>query len=224
MKNIVSMFYKVSYIVLGIIGLLLSTHFFTEHIFYKDFYIYYTNLTNVFCIVVMYINLKEQLKEFSTNYLRSFKKNILLSNLNVLAAILITITLFVYNICLADFTIQNYWGSLYNLLFHIILPIWFVLYVLGSTFKFNWYMPLIAYLCQCVYVVLIFLRSLVLNGSTGRVIYPYFFLNFETLGFWGSFKWLMLMLIFSLTSGYLFGFVMFVANKIKTKATRNTCG
>jgi dolichyl-phosphate-mannose--protein O-mannosyl transferase len=48
--------------------------------------------------------------------------------------------------------------------------------------------------------------------GNNRVVYPYFFLNFETLGLAGSIKWVAIMVAVTLCFGYLFWLIIYLKN------------
>lgn len=219
---------KLCYITLGVLGCLLSTKIFDEHIFLRDFYVYYTNLTNYLCLGVMifcfvkeykivkskingnaappinyssehpFAGMQVQIHDYNTSSTRTSK----LTSTIFTSAILIFVTFVVYNMWLADYSLNNYFFSLYNMLFHVVLPIWFIIFALSLTPKISLFTPIYAFIVQSVYILFVFVRSLIIKGAPARIIYPYFFLNFETLGFWGSIKWLAYMFVLTCACGY----------------------
>ncbi len=221
---------KLVYIVLAIVGTIFSTRAFDD-VFLRDFYIYYTNITNYLCLIAMLICFIVEYKQLSNilknkgDNLNSRKcvvpqkdiKNKTLDNFIFVCAILIFVTFIVYNIWLADYSLKNYFLCPYNLLFHVILPIWFIIFAITKKSKFTPLAPVYAFAGQTIYVMIIFLRSLIIKNTPGRIIYPYFFLNFETLGFWGSIKWLLFMFVFSCFTGYILYFINKLIIYLKNK-------
>lgn len=224
MKKLVHLYFMVAYITLGFVGVLLSTHIFTDHYLLKDFYIYYTNLSNIICIFTMCLVVYNNTKFIiGDNSYKRIKEQQSIEKLKQVSALIVLITCIVYNTVLSDFSWENYWSDLYNLLFHIILPIWFVVWTIFTTKKIFWWTPICTVSFQVIYVFVVYLRSLILKNSIGRIVYPYFFLNFETLGFWGSVKWMSFMVVATLIIGYLFLLIIYGINKIKicNKKTTN---
>ena len=125
-KNLAKLCAELVYVVLSSVGALLSTHLFTTHIFSRDFYVYYTNLTNFFCLGIMIACFIRSYKACKNNI--ALKQSKTLDNLKFVATILISITFLVFNILLADFSLNNYFLNLYNLLYHVVLPIYFITY------------------------------------------------------------------------------------------------
>lgn len=199
-KQISKLCYQLAYIVLSCVGALLSTHLFTKHVFNRDFYVYYTNISNFVCLGIMIVCFIKNLSCLKRNQL--FKPTKSLNYIKTTASILIAITFLIYNTLLADFSLNNYFFNLYNLLYHVVLPLWFIIYTFKTTNKPYWLAPIFAICFEVVYVGFVFIRSLFLKGQVGRVIFPYFFLNYQTLGLSGIFKWLIIMLFTTLAVGY----------------------
>lgn len=264
--------YIVVYIVLASIGTLFSTHLFDQHKLMIDFYVYYTNLSNYFCLIVMCIALRqlaklgtkqsaikpytcgaltlaikgaalgiiqspavccdapkaESISKHITNPKRKQKTyhNYLalpqyLNGLMVLASQLIFITFCVYNFLLADFSFAGYWTNAYNLLFHVILPIMFIGFVVARCRLPNFWWLILPTIVQFGYVLVIYLRSFLVSGVSGRIVYPYFFLNFATLGAKTSFKWLGFMLVISISATLLICGLIVLNNKVIKKLISN---
>ena len=199
-NNINKLCYQLVFIVLSAIGALLSTHIFTDKFFSRDFYIYYTNLTNFLCLAIISIDFSRTLKLTKLGKESTYSKTF--SVIKSAASILIFITFLIFNILLADYSLNNYFFNLYNLLFHIVLPIMFITYNLLTNKTICWLTPMYAIAFQVIYVAFIFIRAAILNGNTSRIIFPYFFLNYQTLGVNGIIKWLVIMLFATLAVGY----------------------
>lgn len=200
-RNIQILFQTI-YCTIGIVGLLASLGLFSAK-FNTDFYVYYTNLSNYICIGFMFASLFKTMKkankkeEGPVTFAPTFK---------FMSMIMIMVTFFVYNILLAkDNGIVEYFTSLNNLTMHVILPIMFVLdWVLFYEHdKTKWYYPLLSTIMPLIYVVFILIRATIINHTTTSVVYPYFFLNLETLGWQGFFMWLSILVFDFIALGYL---------------------
>ena len=215
-NNINRLCSELVFITLSGVGVLLSTHLFTDHVFSKDFYVYYTNITNYLCLAIIiwcFIQNIKAIKQGNT-FIPNKKINIIKS----VACILIAITFLIYNTLLADFSLNNYFFNLYNILYHVVCPIWFIVYTLKTTKKAFWLAPALAVVFQLVYVAFVFIRASILSGKAGRIIFPYFFLNYKTLGFGGTVKWLFIMMVSTLFIGYcLQGIKWLITNKKTNK-------
>ena len=215
-RNIQILFQTI-YCTLGVVGLLASFGLFTAK-FNSNFYVYYTNLSNYICIGFMFASLfctmrKANKKEdgFIT-FAPAFK---------FMCMIMIMVTFFVYNILLAkDSGVVAYFTSLNNLTLHVILPIMFVLdwvlfYEHGKT---KWQYPLLSLIMPLIYVGFILIRGAIVNHATAAVVYPYFFLDLDSLGWGGFFMWLSILIIAFVILGYLISmFDHFKQIKVKVK-------
>ena len=68
MKNrTTQLIYQTAYCTLGVVGIAASLGFF-EHVFRWDFYIMYTNLSNYFCIFVMFAELIQTARKKENSY------------------------------------------------------------------------------------------------------------------------------------------------------------
>lgn len=205
---------ELCFIILSGVGALLSTHLFTDHVFSRDFYVYYTNITNFICLAVICFCFAGNLNSIKNGV--TLKHSYKLEVIKSVASILIFITFLIFNVLLADFSLNGYFLNLYNLLYHVVLPIWFVVYTLCTNTKLFKWSPFLAVGFEVAYVAFVFIRSLIIKQQVGRVIFPYFFLNYQTLGFVGILKWLLIMLTATLVVGYLFVlFQKLILNKNK---------
>ncbi len=255
--------FYIIYITLAVVGSLLSTHLFFEHIFLRDFYVYYTNLSNYLCLIVVIIALVCALKSNARrqklifyiintgklssknfNYNKLIKKckkfmttkrhkltknkyyvpyiNVMpswLSGLFFVSGQLIFTTFLVYNILLADFSFAGYWTNLYNLLFHVFLPISFIVCAVINCKTPNIFLPIVPVAIQFAYIGFIYLRSLIVGQTMGRIVYPYFFLNFAALGASGALKWLIIILVVGLITSYLLWLIIFVKKLVQSKCS-----
>ncbi len=212
----IQVIYKTIYVTLGVIGIIGSLGYFDWE-FNSTFYVFYTNLSNYICFGVILASLIVSVKA-AKKHEDGFCTTA--PNFKFLCVILILVTCLVYNFLLTGGkTASDYFGSLSNLLLHLILPIMFVLdWVLFNEHgKLKWYHPLLSTVMPLVYVVLIFIRAGIISacGLTSEVIYPYFFLNVETLGVGGLFMWLAILVAAFVALGY----IIFGLDHIKRKKT-----
>lgn len=198
--------FQTLYCTLGVIGFAASLGLF-EAAFSRDFYVFYTNLSNYICLGFMIALLVFTMKSANrgeSGYITvapAFK---------FMCMIMIMVTFFVYNILLAkDYTVTHYFTSLTNLTLHLILPIMFVLdwvlfYEHGKT---KWYYPLLSLIMPLVYVAFILIRAAVIDHAAATTVYPYFFLNVDSLGWGGFFMWLFILIAAFVALGYLIFFL-----------------
>ncbi len=217
-KQITRLCWEIIYIVLGGVGLLLSTHLFTDHVFSRDFYVYYTNLSNIYCLVVMIVCFAKNLKVIKQG--KPFQNGRVLQQFKFVGAVLIAITFLVFNVLLSDYSLDNYFLNLYNLLFHVFLPIIYSVYVLTDCKDISWWTPFVSLAVQFVYVAFVLIRAQILQDAPNRLLYPYFFLNIQTLGWLEILKWVFIMTVCSLAVGYIFFWIVKRQKKSQQKNTQ----
>lgn len=207
--------YQSFFCAFGLIGIAASLGFFDME-WRWDFYIHFTNLSNYLCIGIMFAELIQTARKKRNSYVKTAP---LLKFIGMLGILL---TFLVFNLLLANEPTRdpalNYKVS--SILFHIVLPIlyiadWFLFY---ERRKVRWTYPLIGTLFPVLYVIFVFIHAWALKfdasipnfTGTGSFIYPYFFLNLETLGIGGVLKWSLI-----LSAGFvLAGFLFFGLDKI----------
>lgn len=190
------------YCTLGVIGILASLGLF-EAKWNQNFYVWYTNLSNYICIGFMFASLVHTVKEANR------KKEEICSfapRFKFMCVIMILVTFLVYNILLAkDSTVTEYFTSINNLTLHVILPLlfiadWILFYEHGKT---KWYFPLISLIMPLIYVAVILIRGCFVDHQT-ELVYPYFFLDVDELGWNGFCLWLGILIVIFSIIGYLF--------------------
>lgn len=220
-KNIQILFQTI-YCTLGVIGLFSSLGLFAAE-FNKDFYVYYTNLSNYICIGFMFASLFFTMKKANK---KEDGPVTLAPAFKFMSMIMIMVTFLVYNILLAkDKSVVEYFTSINNLIMHLILPILFILdwvlfYEHGKT---EWHYPLLSLIMPLVYVAFILIRGAIINHDTATLVYPYFFLNVDELGWGGFFMWLSILILAFVVIGYLIYFldhIKDIKERIKQKKTK----
>jgi hypothetical protein len=170
--------------------------------FNHDFFVYYTNWSNYICMGLMAVSLVRTARRSGTQH----DDKQVAPTFKFLCVIMILVTFFVYNILLTSGkTAGEYFGSLSNLLLHVILPIlfvadWVLFYERG---KLTWYHPLLCVVMPLIYVTFILIRGAILRGATNTVLYPYFFLNVAKLGLGGTLLWVLALVAVFVALGYL---------------------
>lgn len=171
--------------------------------FNGNFYVYYTNLSNYLCFGVVLYTLICTLRD------KNGERTGLCTVAPVfrfLCVILLLVTGLVYNALLAkDKTAAEYFLSPTNLILHLILPLMFLLDWLlfcrhGALGRYH---PLLSTVMPLVYVAFILIRAPFVDKVPGALVYPYFFLNVDALGWGGLFLWLAGLLAFFLALSYL---------------------
>ena len=189
-------FYAV-YCVLALVGLLANFGVFSGRISLRPF-VYYTSLSNMLCSGFMLVSFFRcfRREEGETWPLCKF-----------LFVVMILVTAIVYNLLLNPYqSLADYFSSVKNSLYHLILPVlflldWFLFYRKGTVKPLY---PLLAVGIPLAYVVYILARAFAVKtaGITVSVLYPYFFLNVDRLGWNGFLLWMGLLLAGLLLLGY----------------------
>ena len=175
-----------------------------------DFYVHFTNLSNFLCIGIMLASLIQTIRKKEDSFVTTAP---LLKFIGMLGILL---TFLVFNILLAgaaDRDPQLNW-RVSSLTFHVVLPImyiadWFLFY---ERKKMKWFYPVASIAFPLVYVIFILIQAVILRFDTSilipnsqtPLIYPYFFVNLETLGVAGVGKWIVILLCAFVAIGYIF--------------------
>ncbi len=191
----------------GLFGTVASVGFFA-YTFSWDFYIHFTNISNYFCLAVMFAELLQTLKKTEDSYVSACP---LLKFTGLLA---IMITFLVFNVALAPARDMRLNFTVNSVCFHILMPAlyvadWFLFY---ERKKVKWTYPLYSALFPAAYIVYLYIHGVILNfdssikiaGGTTPLVYPYFFLDLEVQGVDGVARWVSMLLGGFLAIGYLF--------------------
>lgn len=199
-NKLTQVIYQVVFCTLAVIGVIASLGYFDQD-FNQDFFLYYTNLSNYICIGFMFVALFITAK-------KAYRKETGAVNVaptfNFLCVIMILVTFIVYNVLLAkQYSVAHYFLTIGNLLLHVILPIMFVVHwaLFCEHGKLRWFHPLLCLVMPLIYVVIILVRSLFVKSG---LVYPYFFLNVDELGWGGVIAYIAVLLVIFVAIGYLF--------------------
>ncbi len=213
-NRVAQIVFQTVYCSLAIIALISSLGFFDKE-FNGEFYIWYTNLSNYICIVIMFICLYFTIKQ-TKNREDGFVT--FSPSFTFCAMIMILVTLLIYNTLLVgDKTASDYFLNIGNLLMHLILPIMFVLHwvLFYEHNKTKWFYPLLSVVMPLIYVILVFIRAAILKGMD-VTLYPYFFINLEVLGWGGVIIWVTILLVVFVVLSYII-YLLDNINNIKLK-------
>ena len=205
--------FQTAFCTLGFLGIIASFGTF-NYSWRGDFYVHFTNLSNYLCFGVVLAELIQTVKKKEDSYVDKLP---LLKFIGVLAILL---TFIVFNFILAGDREMYLNFQINSVLFHIILPIlyvldWFLFYERG---KVKIAYPIYSTIFPIVYVIFIFIRAWILNfDPTVPYIYPYFFLNLDKLGVMGVIKWVILLALGFVVVGFLF----YGIDKILSKNKKN---
>lgn len=203
--------YQTIYCTLGFIGCVACLGIFDNiNLIRWDFYVHFTNISNFLCIAVMVTSLIQTAKKKENSYVSSAPVLKFIGMLGIL------LTFLVFNIMLAGAEGRDPQANwrVGSLIFHVVLPImyiadWFLFY---ERKKCKWYYPLVSIAFPLAYAIFLLIQAIVLKfdssilipNSTTPLIYPYFFVNLDTLGVSGVLMWIGILAVAFAAVGYLF--------------------
>ena len=202
-NRLIQLIYRVIFISLSFIGILNSFGLLGGTI-NLDCLVYYTNLSNYLCFVVMLIVVISTYKHIKNGDLTG--NNTIINKLKFYSTIIILVTFLVYNVLLTDNMFGKGWNNLGNLLFHILLPLMFVFdhILFDKHHSLAWYDPLCSTILPLIYVAFILIRGALLPVDFNGTIYPYFFLNVNEIGIGMVCLWVLVLLAIFIIIGYIF--------------------
>lgn len=202
--------FQTIYCTLGLVGIVASLGIFDDITTIRwDFYVHFTNISNYFCIGIMFTALLQTVRKKEDGYVTAAP---LLKFIGVLSILL---TFLVFNIMLAGAEGRDPQANwrIGSLLAHVVLPImfiadWFLFY---ERKQCKWYYPLASIGFPLVYLIFLLIQATILGfdttilipTTTTPLIYPYPFLNIDKLG-WGVLTWVLLLLVAFVAVGYIF--------------------
>ena len=216
--------YQTVYVTLGFVGIIASLGIFDNVSAIRwDFYVHFTNISNFLCIGVMLSELIQTAKKKDSSFVSAAP---ILKFIGMLGILL---TFLVFNIMLAGAEGRDPQANwrIGSLCFHVVLPVmyiadWFLFY---ERKKAKWYYPIASIAFPLVYVVFLVIQAVILSfdssilipTTTTPLIYPYFFVNFETQGVTGVLMWIGILAVAFVAVGFLF----FGLDKLGKKKDRN---
>lgn len=203
--------FQTVYCTLGIVGCIACLGIFDDiKMFRWDFYTYFTNISNFLCLGVMFAELIETVKRKEDGYVSAAPMMKFVGMLGIL------LTFLVFNIMLAGAPgrdPQLNW-RIGSLLFHVVLPImyiadWVIFY---ERKQCKWYYPIASAGFPLAYAIFLLIHAAILKFDSsiltptgqGILIYPYFFVNFETQGVDGVLMWVAILAVAFVAIGFAF--------------------
>ena len=203
--------YQTIYCTLGVVACIASLGIFDNiNLIRWDFYVHFTNISNYFCLGIMFVALLQTIKKQEDSYVTA------VPTLKFVGMLAILLTFFVFNLMLAGAEGRDPQANwrIGSLLAHVVLPIlytadWFLFYERG---KCQWYYPVAAASFPLAYVVFLLIHAVIRNFDTSilipttttPLIYPYFFVNLETQGVSGVLMWVGILSVAFIVVGLLF--------------------
>ena len=203
--------YQTVYCTLGLVGCIACLGIFDNiNLIRWDFYVHFTNISNFLCLGVMFAALIQTVRKKEDSYVTTAPMLTFVGMLGIL------LTFLVFNIMLAGADGRDPLANwrIGSILFHVVLPVmyiadWFLFYERG---KCKWYYPLASAAFPLIYAVFLLIQAVILKfdtsilipNSTTPLIYPYFFVNLDTLGVSGVLMWIGILAAVFIAVGYLF--------------------
>ena len=203
--------YQTVYCTLGLVGCIACLGIFDNiNLIRWDFYVHFTNISNFLCLGVMFAALIQTVRKKEDSYVTTAPMLKFVGMLGIL------LTFLVFNIMLAGADGRDPLANwrIGSILFHVVLPVmyiadWFLFYERG---KCKWYYPLASAAFPFIYAVFLLIQAVILKfdtsilipNSTTPLIYPYFFVNLDTLGVSGVLMWIGILAAVFIAVGYLF--------------------
>ena len=196
-KRITHLVFCSVYCVLALIALLADFGVFGGGFTTRPF-VFYTSLSNMFCSAFMLISLVGNLAGHNMG---------IIPRLKFVFVVMILLTAIVFNLFLNYFSsVITYFAAYKNALHHLILPVmfvldWLIFYKRGAIKRYD---PILALSVPLAYVIYIMVRASAVKsaGITVDVLYPYFFLNVDRLGWQGFCLWVAILLAMLVFLGY----------------------
>ena len=190
---------------IGVLAILASVGLF-NYSFRWDFYIYFTNISNYFCITILFIELIQTIMKKENNYIDA------VPTLKFIGMVGIILTFLVFNIMLGPGRKPHENFTFESISLHVILPILYVLdwVLFYERKKVTWKEPLVSLILPTAYFAYIIIHAAILKFDTSimslngysPLIYPYFFIDFEQIGIHGVLMWVGIIICFLLMVGY----------------------
>lgn len=203
--------YQTIYCTLGFVGVVASLGIFDDITTIRwDFYVHFTNISNYFCLGVMFTALIQTIKKKEDGYVTAAPMMKFIGILGIL------LTFLVFNIMLAGAEGRDPQANwrVGSILAHVLLPImyiadWFLFYERKQS---KWYYPIASIGFPLAYVIFLLIQAAILGfdssilipTTTTPLIYPYFFVNLETQGVPGVLMWIVILSCAFVAVGYMF--------------------
>ena len=203
--------FQTIYCTLGVVGFIASLGIFDNiNLIRWDFYVHFTNISNYFCLAIMFAGLIQTIKKKEDSYVSAAPMMKFIGVLGIL------LTFLVFNIMLAGAPGRDPQANwrIGSLLAHVVLPImyiadWFLFY---ERKKCKWYYPIASIGFPLAYVIFLLVQAIILNfdssilipTTTTPLIYPYFFVNLETQGVGGVLMWIAILSAAFVAVGFAF--------------------
>ena len=167
---------------------------FSSWLYGTRFFLYFTNLGNLYCLALMVNELVRLIRR------KSLSLPLLQWEFGGLISILVIGA--VYNLLLGDPTSAAYWDNKPSVCLHLITPILYAIYFLSTrpVRKVDVGGIQCSILLPYLYIAFIYTRHLI----TGDQWFPYFFLDINRIGWSGALGWIIALTVVFVLTGFFF--------------------
>ena len=214
-RTIAKIVIKAALAIVGILGIIFTSRtsgFMSESVFY-----FFTVQSNIFIIAMALIFLVNEVVVLITK--KSFVNQVLLM-IKYVATVAITITFLVFFTMLAPLLGVDYLLYFNNFSLHAIVPLLAIVdFILFDTdIELTYKKSFIALVAPVSYVIFVYVGSIFKLQYGENTYYPYFFLDYETNGFFfekgfGVIPWVIILLIGICGLGFLYCLIIKVRQK-----------
>ena len=209
-RNAQLIFYTI-YCTLGIVGCVASLGIFDNiNMIRWDFYVHFTNISNYFCLGVMFAALIQTARKKDDSFVSAAPM------LKFIGMLAILLTFLVFNIMLAGAPGRDPQANwrIGSLLAHVLLPIMYIAdwFLFRERGRCKWYYPLASIGFPLGYVIFLLIQAVILKFDTSilipttttPLIYPYFFVNLDTQRVPKVLMWIAILAVVFAAVGYAF--------------------
>ena len=203
--------FQTIYCTLGLVGIVAGFGIFDNiNTLRWDFYVHFTNISNLLCIGVMFASLIQTAKKKENSYVTAAPMLKFIGMLGIL------LTFLVFNIMLAGAEGRDPQANwrIGSLCFHVVLPVMYIAdwFLFRERKTAKWYYPIASIGFPLAYVIFLFVQAVILKFNTTifipttdtPLIYPYFFVNLDKLGKSGVLMWIGILAVAFAAVGFIF--------------------
>ena len=223
-KPIAKLLIKAALIVVGILGIIFTAQS-SAFMGGASVFFFFTVQSNIFIIAMALLFLINEITVLLGK--KSFINQTLL-HIKYVATVAITVTFLVFFTMLAPLMGVDYLLSFNNFSLHAIVPILAIIdFILFDTdIKLTYKSSLFATISPISYVVFVYVGAIFKLKYGDNLYYPYFFLDYETNGFFfekgfGIIPWIIVLLIGIIGLGFLFTLLIKLRQKAISKKSSN---
>ncbi len=219
-KTIIKIAIKAALAIVGILGIVFTAQS-SAFMGGASVFLFFTVQSNIFIIAMALLFLANEVMLLIAK--KSFVNQVLL-HIKYVATVAITVTFLVFFTMLAPLMGVDYLLSFNNFSLHAIVPILAIIdFILFDTdIQLTYKKSLIATIAPISYVIFVYVGSIFKLQYSDSLYYPYFFLDYETNGFFfekgfGVIPWVIVLLVGICGLGFLYCFIIKLRQKAISK-------